>query len=571
VDPVADAVARPMRDGVLRTVRLVGEPEAMAWVARTLAGSGLLVERYEEKDVTDPRFFQHWPVVWVTRPDAFGRGFALARPALLDIAKAPPPCLVVVPPGVEITDPLVRRIPLESFEVVRERDEGPLLAMRLERLLLLHRRRSASEENAFKERLRVEARRNEILASIALAARDSLDLEEILGSATELLGTRFAANSVEIWFLNDDAESCTVFMDWRPGDVATSLVGYERPLPESEPFRALVTSTDPYVVANRGEMGRTDPLAAAALEALGAESFLGIPIHREGEAIGVLGMSWAEPRAFPQDELVFFGRVADQLALAIRAARLYGNLQSQVEALALEQRRREHADRDRSRLTAMLVHDMKNPLSALSAALELTRDKERRGGDERLAKLLDGSLASARGLQGLIEDALLVYRPGDAPETEKRPSSVAETLALPLEEARWLAVPRGVSFSVDVPANLPPVRLDAKMFRRAATNLFGNAVKFSPKGGTVRVSARIVDEEGKSFLRLDVKDEGPGFPAADAARIATPYLRFQGSESVPGTGLGLTVVQKVMQAHRGRLDVANNEGPGSTFTLWIPA
>ncbi len=570
MDPV-EALARPQRDGVLRTVRLVGEPEAMGWVARTLAGSGLLVERHDEKDVTDPRFFQHWPVVWVTRPDAFGRGFALARPALLDVAKSPPPCLVVVPPGVEITDPLVRRIPLESFEVVRERDEGPLLAMRLERLLLLHRRRSASEENAFKERLRAEAKRNEILASIALAARDSLDLEQILGSATELLGTRFAANSVEIWFLNDDAESCTVFMDWRQGDAGASLVGYERPLPESAPFRALVTSTDPYVVADRGELEQTDPLAAGALEALGARSFLGIPIHREGEAIGVLGMSWTGPRAFPQDELVFFGRVADQLALAIRAARLYGNLQSQVEALALEQRRRELADRDRSRLTAMLVHDMKNPLSALSAALELTRDKERRAGDERLAKLLDGSLASARGLSGLIEDALLVYRPGDAPETERRPASVSEALALPLEEARWMAVPRGVAVTVDVPANLPQVRLDTKMFRRAAANLLGNAVKFSPKGGTVRIVARVVDDDGRAFLRLDVTDEGPGFPPAETSRIATPYLRFQGSETVPGTGLGLTVVQKVLQAHRGRLDVANNDGPGATFTLWIPA
>jgi signal transduction histidine kinase len=571
VNPIADAVSRPLRDGVLRTVRLVGEPEAMAWVARALSGSGLLVERHEEKDVHDPRFFQQWPVIWVTRPDAFGRGFALERPALLDVARTPPPCLVVVPPGVEITDPLVRRIPLESFEIVRERDEGALLARRLERLLLLHRRRSQSEENAFRERLRVESKRNEILASIALAARDSLDLEAVLGAATELLGTRFAANSVEIWFLSEDASSCTVFMDWREGDSGPSLVGYERPLPESAPFRALVTSTDLYVVADRRELLDSDPLAAAALEALEAQSFLGIPIHREGEALGVLGMSWAEPRAFPPDELVFFERVADQLALAIRAARLYGNLQSQVQALALEQRRRERADRDRSRLTAMLVHDMKNPLSALSAALELTRDKERKAGDERLAKLLDGSLASARGLQGLIEDALLVYRSEDAPETERRPTSVGDALALPLEEARWMAVPRGVSVAVDVPSRLPPVRLDIKMFRRAAANLFGNAVKFSPKGGVVRITARIVDEDGRPFLRLEVADEGPGFPPAERSRIATPYLRFQGSETVPGTGLGLTVVQKVLQAHRGRLDVANNDGPGSTFTLWIPA
>ena len=554
---------------ILRRVKLVGEPGVTAWVARTLSASGVLAERHDEKHV-DPRFFDYWPVVWVTRPEAFGRGLARVRPPLLDVAPKSPPCLVVVPPGTEITDQFVREIPVEIFDVVRERDEGPLLAMRLERLLLLQRRRSEGHEKAFKERLRTEAKRNDILASIALASRDSLDLEEVLGAATSLLGTRFAANSVEIWFLNEDSSACTVFMDWREGDANSSLVGYERPLPDSEPFRALVASREPYVVADRAEL---DPasLSFSALEALGAKSLVGIPIHREGEIMGVLGMSWPEPRAFPPDELVFFGRVADQLALAIRAARLYGNLQMQLEALALEQRRRELADHDRSRLTAMLVHDMKNPLSALTAALELTRDKERRAGDARLAKMLDGSLASARGLQGLIEDALLVYRAADAPETEKRATAPTEALSLPLEEARWLAVARRVTVEAEVPKDLPRVALDPAMFRRAAANLFGNAVKFSPPGGTVRVKAEMVLEDGRPFLRVSVADEGPGFPAAEKSRLATPYLRFQGSEAVPGTGLGLTVVQKVLQAHRGRLDVANNDGgPGATFTLWIP-
>ncbi len=562
--------ARVERSRLRRRVKLVGQPEVTSWVARTLSASGVLAERHDERQVTDPRFFDYWPVVWVVRPEAFGLGLAPARPPLLDVAPQAPPCLVVLPPGAEITDQLVRRIPVESFELVRETDEGPLLAMRLERLLLLQQRRSQGHENAFKEQLRTEAKRNDILASIALASRDSLDLEEVLGAATSLLGTRFAANSVEIWFLNEDATSCTVFMDWRDSDTGSSLVGYERPLPDSEPFRALVASREPYVVSDRSELDPTS-LAFEALEALGAMSLVGIPIHREGELMGVLGMSWAEPRAFPPGEIVFFGRVADQLALAIRVARLYGNLQKQLEALALEQRRRELADRDRSRLTAMLVHDMKNPLSALTAALELTRDKERRTGDERLAKMLDGSLASARGLQGLIEDALLVYRAADAPETEKRPTAPADALALPLEEARWLAVARRVTIEADVPKDLPKVRLDPAMFRRAAANLLGNAVKFSPPGGAVRVKADIVPDDGRPFLRVSVTDSGPGFPAAEKSRIATPYVRFQGSEAVPGTGLGLTVVQKVLQAHRGRLDVAKNDGPGSTFTLWIPA
>ena len=151
MEPISGISARPERDGILRRIKLVGEPEAMAWVARTLSAGGLLVERYDEKGITDPDFFSHWPLVWVTRPEAFGRGFVRTRPAILEIAPQPPPCLVVVPPDAEITDQLVRGIPLESFDLVRERDEGPLLAMRLERLLRLQRRRSQVHEDAFKE------------------------------------------------------------------------------------------------------------------------------------------------------------------------------------------------------------------------------------------------------------------------------------------------------------------------------------------------------------------------------------------------------------------------------------
>ncbi|MGZ5382341.1 MAG: hypothetical protein ACXWFQ_10785, partial [Thermoanaerobaculia bacterium] len=111
MEPISAVTARSERDGILRRVKLVGEPEAMAWVARTLSAGGLLVERHDEKEITDPDFFSHGPLVWVTRPEAFGRGFVRVRPAILDIAPQPPLCLVVVPPDAEITDQLVRRIP----------------------------------------------------------------------------------------------------------------------------------------------------------------------------------------------------------------------------------------------------------------------------------------------------------------------------------------------------------------------------------------------------------------------------------------------------------------------------
>ena len=561
---------RHLRLERLRKIRLAGEPGVVAWVARTLAAAGLLVERLEESSLEDPKVVAVWPTVWVVRPEAFLKPPEPSQRPLLFRMQKIPPCLVVAPPNTELGEALIRRIPVESYEVVREGEDASLLPLRLERLLLLDRRRSQREETAYRERLRIEARQNEILASIALAARDSLDLDEVLGAATSLLGTTLSAHSVEIWVLEERERVCRVFHHWGADPSLPSPELSERPLPEGGAFGRILEERVVYVVADRAELP-PDSAEFAALEQLGAMSFVGVPIHRETGTLGVLGLSWEEPRALPPEELLFFERVSDQLALAIRAAHLYGNLQEQLEALAHEQRRRELADRDRERLTAMLVHDMKSPLSALTAALELTRDKERKAGEERLARMLDGSLASARGLQGLIEDALLVYRGEDAPDTEKRPASPAEALALPLEEARWLAQARRVALETDVDPKLSPVKMDVAMFRRAAANLLGNAVKFSPPSGVVTAKGEMVAENGQRFFRLTVSDHGPGFPAAERSRMATPYLRFSGSESVPGTGLGLTVVQKVVRAHRGRLDVAPNEPTGAVFTLWIPA
>ncbi len=562
-------VSAPPRFSRLRTVRLVGEPEPVAWVARILTATGLLVERLEESALANDAALSVWPTVWVARPELF-----LDPPEALwksGVFSRPdgPPCLVVAPPGADIHEALLSRIPVETFEIVRENEDAILLPMRLERLLLLHRKRSQQEETAFRERLRAEAKHNETLAAIALAVRDSLDLDEVLGAAASLLGTRLQAHSVEIWVLDETEPVCRVFHHWRPDPSLRSHEVTERPLPESGAFRRILEDRVTYIVSDRAELP-TDSTEYVGLEQLGARSFVGVPIHREVQTLGVLGLSWDEARPFPPEELVFFQRAADQLALAVRAAYLYGSLQRQVEALALEQRRRELADRDRERLTAMLVHDMKSPLSALSAALELTRDRERKRGDERLAKMLDGSLASARGLQGLIADALLVYRGEDAPDTERRPVSPADALALPLEEARWLAQARRVRLEAQVDPELPHVRMDVAMLRRAAANLLGNAVKFSPPSGVVRAKGEIVEEDGTRYFRLSVADNGPGFPPAERARLATPYLRFSGSESVPGTGLGLTVVQKVVRAHRGRLDVASNQPTGSVFSLWIP-
>jgi PAS domain S-box-containing protein len=662
------------QSGEMRPLRLVGPQEPVSWVAQVLEDAGRLVERHAEPPQTNDRWGRA-PVLFVARA-----GESPAIP-LSETGLWAFPCLFLSNAGEDprsLTPP--PNAAVEAYEVVRQPDDAPVLPDRVDRLLLLHGRRSQTEmvlhnlsdaiytrrfdgtltsinaagerlfgrprseligkkipqisenspvaldilrklnsdvlengrslsrisvtdpdgrprlfdaealllrnahgepsgvqvilsditdEHQNKERLQREAQRNEILTAIASAARDTLDMDEVLPAAAEVLGTHLGAHTVDIWFMDEDAAGCTLVFQWRESETTPSLVGFRRTLEDSWAFAGLVRSFSPYVVNDVQDLDPSS-VAAMALRKLGAASVVGVPIYREGQMLGVLGLTFVSSRVYRPDEITFFGRVADQIAIAIRSARLYANLQQQLQALAVAQRRREEADRDRSRLTAMLVHDLKSPLSAVTAALELTRDRAVTTGDARLARMLDGSLVSARGLQGLIEDVLFVYRSDDAPEPQKSWVRPSDALAHPIDEIRWIAQARRVTLDVSVPADLPAVPLDAPRFKRAVANLLANAVKFSPAGGTVGVSAGLTDQPDGAQFWVKVSDCGPGVPPSLRSQIATPYVRLPGSEAVPGTGLGLTVVQRVARAHGGRVEIESNSGPGSVFTLWLP-
>ena len=656
-------------------VRLVGDADAVAWVESNLRGPELGVEAVAFEAGAPPGELPG-QIVWVARPGEPEPGRSLVD----DAAVWSFPCLVVIPPGGGAPDILAGHPSVESFEVVREPDDAPVLRMRLERLLLLHRRRTQTEavlhdlpvvvytrtldgvvtsvnaemeaflgmdrtslvgrpilealppgaitdrhleamnqgllargrhrmriagrvpdgrrfaldtralllrdghgtpwgaqvviadltdEEEAQERLRVEAERSRILAAIATATRDMVDLGRVLDTATDVVGGSTNARSVTVFLLDDDGGRLVLRHCWRRDEDVPAPAASDWLVGQPPVFDRIVAGRTPFVVPDASAEDVL-PAAGRALRDLGAGSGVILPIVAGNEFLASLGLTWAEPRAFPPDELAFLSLVADQLALAIRAARLYASLEEKLRALAEEQRLRERADRDRQRLLSMLVHDLKNPLAAVLASLELAL--ERTAGDLRLERLLKTATASARGLAGMIDDALLVYRTGEAP-AERRPEDVASVLAQPFEEARFLAEARQIRLSVDVAEPLPLVALDAGRYRRAAANVLSNALKFSRRGGDVEAAVRIEESNGTRWLVFRVADSGPGIPESVRDRLAQPYQRFAGSERVPGTGLGLTVVVTVAAAHGGCVSVEPRAaaGGGSVFSLWVPA
>jgi PAS domain S-box-containing protein len=657
------------------TVRLVGDADAVAWVSENLRGPGLGVEA-TPLDVSGPSVRLAGPIVWVARPGQPEAG----KTVVDDAAVWSFPCLVVIPPGGAAPDILAGHPSVESFEVVREPDDAPILRMRLERLLLLHRRRAQTEavlhdlpvivytrtldgiltnvnaeaesflgrhhsglvgrplldtmaggtiseadlaemndgllargrhrmrivgrisdgrrvaldtralllrdghgtpwgaqvviadltdEEAALERLRVAAERSEILAAIATATRDITDLDRILQTVTSIVGLRSGSHTVDVFLADGGQDRLVLRHSWRSSEAIPDLSGDKWLIAGTETYRTLVAAREPFVVPD-ARHGEAVSRAEEALRRLGAGSGILLPVLVDDEVVAGLGMTYREPRTFSADFTGFLALVAGQLGLAIRAARLYQSLAEKLRALAEEQRLRELADHDRQRLLSMLVHDLKNPLAAVLASLELGLD--RTFGDPRLERLLRTSMASARGLAGMIDDALLVYRTGETP-AERYPEDVVSVLAQPFEEARWMAEARQVRLDIKIAEPIPPVTLDAGRYRRAAANILSNALKFSRRGGDVEAHVGIEDVDGKSWLVLRVADSGPGVPESVRDRLGGPYQRFTGSERIPGTGLGLTVVGAVALAHGGCIQVEPRPAPGggSVFSLWIPA
>jgi signal transduction histidine kinase len=120
---------------------------------------------------------------------------------------------------------------------------------------------------------------------------------------------------------------------------------------------------------------------------------------------------------------------------------------------------------------------------------------------------------------------------------------------------------------VSTPAAAVPLRCDPLRIEQVVTNLVSNAIKYSPEGGAVGISLRVVREEAV----IEVRDHGIGITRGDQRRLFEPFRRLHLSrETIAGVGLGLFVVRRIVEAHRGRIEVESAVGTGSTFRVALP-
>ena len=224
-------------------------------------------------------------------------------------------------------------------------------------------------------------------------------------------------------------------------------------------------------------------------------------------------------------------------------------------------------ERARHRLLSNLVHELGRPLGALRSASQALLG----GADHDPSlrqELLVGMDEEMGRLQRLLDD-LAHLRSQLTGTLEMNFQSVELDEWLPRVLAPWreAALAKGLKWETAIPDRLPRAQIDPDRLAQAVGNLVNNAIRYTPSGGCVAVTAGA--EQDAVWIR--VSDNGPGIPSEEQERIFAPFYRGRQVDRVrQGMGLGLTIARDLAAAHGGRLELESAPGQGSHFTLWLP-
>ncbi len=224
-------------------------------------------------------------------------------------------------------------------------------------------------------------------------------------------------------------------------------------------------------------------------------------------------------------------------------------------------------DRMKSDFFALMSHELRTPLTAIREGTNLFLEGKGGAVTDKQTRLLTIISEESDRLIGLVSSVLDLSKleSGMLAFNITR-ADLAPLITRVVNEAGPLAEAKHIKINSEV-SELPALPLDTERMLQVLRNLLGNALKFTPRSGTVRIAAW---SEVNTVI-VSVTDSGPGIPKEHAAVIFDKFRQVPGSAKHPGTGLGLAIVKHIVQAHGGSVWVQSDAGCGSTFTLQLPA
>lgn len=302
------------------------------------------------------------------------------------------------------------------------------------------------------------------------------------------------------------------------------------------------------------------------------KSAAGVPLKYTDQATGkvhVIGtitvMDDRAGKVFENDAIELLQLLAPQVAVSIRNARLYQEVQERIEAQRLAESRLLRSARLAAvgEMAAGVAHELNNPLTTVTGFVELVlADLPPEAAAREDLELV---LREALRARGVVRRLLDFARPADNVRTRTGLNElVSDVLALVSHQARTY----NIEISLYLADNLPWITVDPNQIKQVLLNLISNAMSSMPRGGQLTIETACEHREERDWLTLAVRDTGVGVPRENFERIFEPF--FTTRQSGGGTGLGLAISYNIITDHGGFMELQSEVGKGSSFTVYLP-
>ena len=296
-------------------------------------------------------------------------------------------------------------------------------------------------------------------------------------------------------------------------------------------------------------------------------SLLVVPLTVHGRTIGSLGIDSAQPDAFTPDHERMLTIAGGQIAAIIETLRLLRETRERADELARANALLQAQDALRKELVYQVSHDLRSPLQIVYGYAGMMYDGDIGPVTPYQQEVLDHIIRRSKAIERMTQD-IMAAKPISRETLELGTVNVSELCAQAVASAQVVHRDRPhLTFRAEIAEEPILVEGDYNRLTRTLDNLIGNAVKFSPQGGTVVV--RVTRDAARNCAVVSVSDEGIGIPADQMPFLFERFFRAHRGR-FDGSGLGLYNVQQIVHAHNGQVWAESEEGRGSTFTFTLP-
>lgn len=409
------------------------------------------------------------------------------------------------------------------------------------------------------EALHKRERQQAVVAQLGQSALSGIQAGELMARAVGLAARNLQVDLCRILERSQDRRRLIVRAQTDVRNKTRSGAGF--PLESDSQAAFTLRSSEPVVSENLHQEERFKP--CSRLLEQGVVSSLSVLIGEPRDPFGVLETHSIHLRSFSQDDIHFVQSVANIIAESGNRQRVQRALEEANQSLERRVRERtsdlEALNRDLESFTSSVSHDLRAPIRHISSFSQLLLEEDGKPLPPGLRHYVEVIARSARKMGEQIDDLLSLSRLG------RQPLRKEQVDCRWLVEELWKDVKRRervehVRFEL---GRLPPADADPGLLRHVWSNLIENSLKYSSKNARPRISISAHRRDGRTWYR--VEDNGVGFDQAYAHRVFEVFQRLHGEDEFPGTGVGLSIVQRIVEKHRGEIIARGEVGQGACF------